>query len=129
MTTDKDVSASENESEPTTPNKDVSTSENESETTAKEPRSVSELLELKTFQGMTDEEIQSIIDWRVENAINSEEMKTKQAAIITSMNTTAEAYAKAATESNDILKALLTNGITLTTIDSNGNTEKEVING
>lgn len=34
-------------------------------------RDIAELLQLDTFQGMTDEEIESVIAWRVEHAIEN----------------------------------------------------------
>ena len=108
----------------TTENNDnaaVSTDTESGASTQPEQRSVSELLKLDTYQGMTDAEIQSVIDWYVEQAHTDAEIKAKQAAITVAMNNTAEAYAKAATESNDILKSLLTNDLKLTTIDSSGN--------
>ena len=38
-------------------------------------RTVHDLLKLKTFQGMTDAEIQSLIDYHVQNAHNDEVIK------------------------------------------------------
>lgn len=108
----------------TTENNDntaVSTATENSGSTQPKQRSVRELLDMDTYQGMTDAEIKSVIDWYVEQAHTDAEIKAKQAAIMVEMNNTAEAYAKAATESNDILKSLLTNDLKLTTIDSSGN--------
>lgn len=34
-------------------------------------RDIAELLQLDTFQGMTDEEIESVIAWRVDHAIEN----------------------------------------------------------
>lgn len=44
-------------------------------------RSIDELLALSTYQGMTDEEIDSLIDYKINKAINTVEMTTKLNAI------------------------------------------------
>ena len=40
-------------------------------------RDINVLLGLSTYQGMTDEEIDLIIDYKINNALNSTEMNTK----------------------------------------------------
>ena len=104
-----------------TDNTAVSTNTENSVLTQPEQRSVRELLNMDTYQGMTDAEIKSLIDWYVEKAHNDTKINAEVTALIIEMNNTAEAYAKAATESNDILKSLLTNDLKLTTIDRSGN--------
>ena len=68
---------------------------------------VQDLLKLDIFQGMTDSEIQSLIDYYVERSHADEQTKAYQAAAITSMNETTERWNKAADESNDLLNQML----------------------
>lgn len=93
------------------------TTESEATTTK---RSIGELLSLGTFQGCTDEEIQSIIDFKVELALQNEETKTKQAAIIEEMNANVETWRSAAQESHDLLKQLVLKGVTLEAVTDEG---------
>lgn len=93
------------------------TTESEATTTK---RSIGELLSLGTFQGCTDEEIQSIIDFKVELALQDEETKTKQAAIIEEMNANVETWRSAAQESHDLLKQLVLKGVTLEAVTDEG---------
>lgn len=95
----------------TTDNDDASTTEGGETTTTS--RSIGELLALGTYQGCTDEEIQKIIDFRVDEARMSEETKAKQAAIITEMNENVELYTKANQEMRDLLKEMVGKGTTL----------------
>lgn len=95
----------------------MTTEDNTSAEVKPEQRPVNELLNLKTYQGMTDDEIKSVIDWYVKQARNDEETKAAQSAIIVSMNSTTEAYAKAAEESNNVLKQLLSKPLNLVTIE------------
>ena len=46
-------------------------------------RSINELLRLTTYQGMTDEEIELIIDYKINSALNNAEMTAKINAITT----------------------------------------------
>lgn len=54
-------------------------------TTENEPRSINELLSLGTYQGMTDTEIDSIIDYKVQlettNAINLADISNRTQAL------------------------------------------------
>ena len=55
------------------------------ETQTQEPRSINELLSLGTYQGMTDEEIDSIIDYKVQlettNEINLADISNRTQAL------------------------------------------------
>ena len=75
---------------------DVNTTTDE---VTKKQRSVSELSMLKTYQGMTDAEIQSLIDFYVQMERDALDTKTAQANAIMQANAAAEAYASAAAES------------------------------
>ena len=59
-------------------------------------RSIDELLRLSTYQGMTDDEIDSLIDYKINKAINATEMTAKLNAIRTSeQQIVADNYANA----------------------------------
>ena len=96
---------------------DVNTTTDE---VTKKQRSVSELSMLKTYQGMTDEEIQSLIDFYVQMERDALDTKTAQA------NAAAEAYASAASESVATMKALIDKPTEFAKIDADG---KKVQNG
>lgn len=102
--------------------KSTDTTEPKSTDTTEQPtqRSVQDLLKLDTFQGMTDPEIQSLIDYYVELAHMDEQTKAYQAAAITSMNETTERWNKAADESNDLLKQMLSVDLNLGKIGTDG---------
>lgn len=120
MTTDDTSTKADDES--IIDNGSGTTTDDESDTSTDTPkqRSVADILALGTYQGCTDEEIQSVIDFFVDAAHNDEETKARQAAAITSMNDTTDAYVKAANESNDILKQLLAKDLNLGKIGADG---------
>lgn len=84
-------------------------------------RSVAELMSLGTYQGMTDDEIQRVIDFKTYHARRDEELRFKQETQIQEMNEWCEATAKAQAEANDILKKVLSVPLSLGKIDSDGN--------
>lgn len=83
-------------------------------------RDVSELIGLKTFQGMSDVEIQKVIDWHVNQARFDDASKATIATIIQQSNEACEAYAKVQEESNDILKQVLAQPLKLGKIGVDG---------
>lgn len=83
-------------------------------------RSVHELLKLTTYQGMTDAEIQSLIDWYIEQAHVDETVKLAQATEIQSMNAQCAAYDALAEDANSVLKQVLSADLKLATIDEDG---------
>lgn len=93
------------------------------ETSGEQPvqRSVHELLKLGTFQGMTDAEIQSLIDYYVEVAHNDEHTKVVQATEIQTMNTQCAAYDSLRDDANSVLKQVLSVPLNLARIDESGN--------
>lgn len=109
--------------EPSTLISDVNTTTTE---VTKKQRSVSELSMLKTYQGMTDEEIQSLIDFHVQMERDALDTKTAQANAIMQANAAAEAYASAASESVAAMKALIDKPTEFGKIDADG---KKVQNG
>ena len=97
------------------------------ETSGEQPvqRSVHELLKLGTFQGMTDAEIQSLIDYYVEVAHNDEHTKAVQATEIQTMNAQCAAYDSLRDDANSVLKQVLSAPLNLARIDESGNEVSE----
>lgn len=83
-------------------------------------RSVHDLLKLDTFQGMTDAEIQSLIDYYVEQAHQDETVKLAQQTEIQTMNAQCAAYDALRDDANSVLKQVLAAPLNLGTIDTNG---------
>ena len=102
---------------------DVNTTTDE---VTKKQRSVSELSMLKTYQGMTDAEIQSLIDFYVQMERDALDTKTAAANAIMQANAAAEAYASAIAESVATMKALIDTPTKFGKIDADG---KKVQNG
>lgn len=80
------------------------------------PRDISILLDLKTFQGMTDEEIQMIIDYKIKYALSDKDIKLKQATYIEKMNSDIALSTQVANEANDIYKEILGKSLKLETV-------------
>lgn len=83
-------------------------------------RSVHELLKLTTYQGMTDAEIKSLIDYYVEQAHQDENVKLAQQTEIQTMNAQCAAYDALRDDANSVLKQVLAAPLELGTIGSNG---------
>ena len=97
-------------------------------------RSLSELMALKTYQGMTDEEIQSIIDFEKQIAMQMEGFKALnviaamqngrtealRATDIVAMNEIVESNRSTQQHSEEVLKSVLTMPLRLATIDAEG---------
>lgn len=119
-TTDESTKTTAEETGTTT---DVTETTESGETSGEQPvqRSVHELLKLGTFQGMTDAEIQSLIDYYVEVAHNDEHTKTVQATEIQTMNAQCAAYDSLRDDANSVLKQVLAAPLNLAIIDESGN--------
>lgn len=119
-TTDESTKATAEETGTTT--EGTGTTES-GETSGEQPvqRSVHELLKLGTFQGMTDAEIQSLIDYYVEVAHNDEHTKAVQATEIQTMNAQCAAYDSLREDANSVLKQVLAAPLNLAIIDESGN--------
>lgn len=76
-------------------------------------RSVSELLNLGTYQGMTDSEIQSIIDYKVDMAVSSEENRALREANAQAAMMVVELERQSCEESSAMLNSLLEGSILL----------------
>lgn len=127
MTTDNASSTTDESTKTTTEESGTTTDETETtdsgETSGEQPvqRSVHELLKLGTFQGMTDAEIQSLIDYYVEVAHNDEHTKAVQATEIQTMNAQCAAYDSLRDDANSVLKQVLAAPLNLAIIDESGN--------
>ena len=127
MTTDNDSSTTDESTkttaEETGTTTDVTETTESGETSGEQPvqRSVHELLKLGTFQGMTDAEIQSLIDYYVEVAHNDEHTKVVQATEIQTMNAQCAAYDSLRDDANSVLKQVLAAPLNLAIIDESGN--------
>ena len=127
MTTDNASSTTDESTKKTAEETGTTTDETgtteSGETSGEQPmqRSVHELLKLGTFQGMTDAEIQSLIDYYVEVAHNDEHTKAVQATEIQTMNAQCAAYDSLRDDANSVLKQVLAAQLNLAIIDENGN--------
>lgn len=127
MTTDNASSTTDESTKTTTEESGTTTDETgtteSGETSGEQPvqRSVHELLKLGTFQGMTDAEIQSLIDYYVEVAHNDEHTKAVQATEIQTMNAQCAAYDSLRDDANSVLKQVLAAPLNLAIIDESGN--------
>lgn len=127
MTTDNASSTTDESTKTTADETGIKTDETATtesgETSGEQPvqRSVHELLKLSTFQGMTDAEIQSLIDYYVEVAHNDEHTKVVQATEIQTMNAQCSAYDSLRDDANSVLKQVLSVPLNLARIDESGN--------
>ena len=127
MTTDNASSTTDESTKTTAGETGTTTDEtgttDSGETSGEQPvqRSVHELLKLGTFQGMTDAEIQSLIDYYVEVAHNDEHTKVVQATEIQTMNAQCAAYDSLRDDANSVLKQVLAAPLNLAIIDESGN--------
>ena len=92
------------------------TDTNTSEVKPLPPRDINILLNLGTFQGMTDEEIQIVIDYKIKYALSEQEIKLKQAVYIEKMNSDIALSTQAANEANDIYREILGKSLKLETV-------------
>lgn len=94
------------------------TDTNDTEVKQLPPRDINILLNLGTFQGMTDEEIQMVIDYKIKYALSEQEIKLKQAVYIEKMNSDIALSTQVANEANDIYKEILGKSLKLETVGS-----------
>lgn len=72
-----------------------------------QPRSIGELLSLTTYQGMSDEEINSIIDFKCDLARSDSVARAQQQTNLVAMNSMVELHTKALEESTRLYEGLL----------------------
>lgn len=89
---------------------------NDTEVKPLPPRDINILLNLGTFQGMTDEEIQMVIDYKIKYALSEQEIKLKQAVYIEKMNSDIALSTQVANEANDIYRDILSKSLKLETV-------------
>lgn len=70
-------------------------------------REISELLRLDTYQGMTDGEIQKVIDWYVNEAHNDEQVNSYRQAAQTMAESHGQAVANMLSTSETVLKSII----------------------
>lgn len=92
------------------------TDTNDTEVKPLPPRDINILLNLGTFQDMTDEEIQMIIDYKIKYALSEQEIKLKQAVYIEKMNSDIALSTQVANQANDIYKEILGKSLKLETV-------------
>lgn len=70
-------------------------------------REISELLQLDTYQGMTDGEIQKVIDWYVDKAHNDEQVNSYRQASQAMAESHEQAVANMLATSETVLKSII----------------------
>jgi len=83
-------------------------------------RDVPTLLNLDTYQGMSDEEIQSLIDYHKEKAVRDYQISGDTTIIQESMAVQLELYSDIARHSSDMLQSVLSQPIPWVTVSENG---------
>ena len=68
-------------------------------------RDIRELLKLDTFQGMSDAEIEKVIQYRIERALVSDEQAARNEAIHAAMQEQQETYSEIARQAKAVLKS------------------------
>lgn len=85
--------------------------ENTSESVIPIVRDINVLLSLDTYQGMTDEEIDSVIDYKIEQALNEESFSTSLSEIQATYQARRAASAAVAQDSATMLQYRLNQSI------------------
>mgnify|MGYP004569233203 CR=1 FL=1 len=83
---------------------------NDAENTVEEKqkeREIAELLRLDTYQGMTDGEIQKVIDWYVDRAHNDEEVKSYRLASQSMAESHEQAVSTILATSESVLESII----------------------
>lgn len=79
-------------------------------------RPIEELLQLNTYQGMTDSEIDTLLDYRVEQRMREAEYQMKVDAVNSEMETAAQVWDDYRTHSIATFDAIIANGVDLQVI-------------
>lgn len=83
-------------------------------------RDVPTLLGLDTYQGMSDEEIQSLIDYHVQTALESDTQRASIESIQAVTRAQTDAYRHMADDSHNMLQSVLSQPIPWVTVSENG---------
>ena len=89
-------------------------------------RDIRELLELDTYQGMSDDEIEMIIDYRVSNALIADEQQATRDAIETSMQAQLDTYRQVELDSQDVLQSALGTSVPWVRVGADGTVVQDV---
>lgn len=77
------------------------------EETTQEPRNINVLLSLDTYQGMTDAEIELILNYKIDQAVSSRELLAKIAAITNKEEQCIADNRASAQAAHDMLQSIL----------------------
>lgn len=80
------------------------------------------LLDLDTYQGMTDSEIQSLIDYKINLAIQNAEVQAQLDTIKHSMDAQLDTYRQLAEDSQEMLKSVRSRTLNLQRVAKNRET-------
>lgn len=83
-------------------------------------RDINILLSLDTYQGMSDEEIDLLIDYKIQVALDSEEQTARMEAIQQQLASQTSAYQTMADDAHDVLYSVLNQSIPWATISADG---------
>lgn len=83
-------------------------------------RDISTLLSLDTYQDMSDEEIDLLIDYKIQLALDSEEQTAKMDAIQQQVAAQASAYQTMAADAHDVLYSELNRQVPWATVAADG---------
>lgn len=83
-------------------------------------RDINELLSLDTYQGMSDEEIDSVMQFKIQEALNSDEQHAKLDAIQQQTAAQAAAYQSMADDAHNVLYSVLERPIPWATVAADG---------
>ena len=83
------------------------------QTSNSEPRNINVLLALETYQGMTDAEIEMVLDYRVKRALSSQELIAKTIAGIERMEQCIADNRVAAERAANVIESIVTRELTV----------------
>lgn len=84
--------------------------------TTTSPRDINELLSLGTYQGMTDEEIEIVLNYKVQQAMIQEDISTKNALEAQKLNALISRWEQDSQTSYDMLESILNRNVAITPI-------------
>lgn len=83
-------------------------------------RDINVLLSLDTYQGMSDAEIESVLEFKIKEALDSDVQKARLSAIQEQANAQSVAYQSMADDAHDVLYSVLERTIPWATISADG---------
>lgn len=86
--------------------------------TTTSPRNINTLLALNTYQGMTDEEVELVLAYKVQQAMIQEQIETKNAIMQQEMTQRVAVTQTALQQTNNLLQSILNRDSGLTPIVS-----------